>query len=507
MVKSMSSLRRQFHLHSTVVGRQSTIVGKTSVLLMAAVGWTGCGLEGLVSNGSGDDFSRPVISLSGGVEFNLLPSGDEMEAAPTLAFTDSTGEVVEPVADDLFEDRYRIDLPVGVYSVGRLVAERNQVKLARYFGDVGDEFDTVEVTAADVDIDSTAIAMIIDTYLSAFDTNLQVLSGENVQATIERLQAGFASDTPARRVRDRIAEFYALADPDVERDIFRAPDFGLESAPDPNDPSAVVQLPVANESTINVVWLTRSGPSGLDVATTTTAFDQDLALAAFDSQLEGCSDPDNIKIVFEVNFNQGQLDQNCSAIVRDKWLRGVGDAGKRMFFVGGVHEDSVEPTDQAVRAELNAQLGNRGSWTPNSVPMFDDGTNGDASAGDNIWTVTFTVPRGTRMGYKFTWGFQGDSWTGTEEWPGNQRVVEAIDVNGDNFVRRRDNFGDESTNKDQINLYANGSGAVTWNTDANEDGFLDARELPLDQDNDCAFEDFVTPSSVAPATIECEEGM
>ncbi|MEM7675990.1 MAG: choice-of-anchor X domain-containing protein [Myxococcota bacterium] len=459
-----------------------------------------------MSNGPADDFSRPVVVLNGSLPIDVRTPPEDVteDSTSPIYFVDAAGERVDPVSDDLSENTYQLRLPVGVYQNGQVVAEQNQVRLARYFGLIGDEFDTQVTDGADVDFESTAIAMIIDTYLSAYDKTLQVISGENIDSAIERIKASFETDSPARRVRDRVAELYALARADRVLPIFNAPDFGTVAGNDPNNPDLTVQLPVSNESTINPVWLDRFGPSGIDVATTTTAFDADLGLAAFMSQLEGCPDPDQIQVVFEVNFNEGSLDQNCSSIVRDKWLRGVGDAGKRMFFVGGVHEESIQPEDTTVRAELNAVLGNRGSWTPNTVPMFDDGTNGDAAAGDNIWTVSFTMPRGVRVGYKYTWGLQGASWTGTEEWPGNQRVLEVTDVNGDNFVLRRDAFGDETTNKDNTNAFTRGNGQVSWTTDANEDGFLDARELPLDVDNNCTLDAFVTPSAVAPATVECE---
>lgn len=509
---------RSQHSQSILQFRAGTALGAsiaTSVVLSVAVSGvlSGCGVEGLLSNTDGD-FDMPVVRLSGTVAFDLRPPapdetdpGDE-PPPPILVFTDSSGESVEPVSDDVFAEAYELELPVAIYQSGKLTATRNQVRLARYFGEIGDQFDTFELSTANLDIDSTAVAMILDTYLAAFETNLQAVSGQNIDAAISRIERAFGEDTPARRVRDRIREFYALADPEQVRTIFAEPDFTTELRPDPANPGGVIRVPVANASTINVVWLQRNGPDGIDVATTTTTFNLDLAQASVDSQLEGCRDPDNIKVVFEVNFNSGQLDANCSTIVRDKWLRGVSDPGKQMFFVGGVHEESIEPTDSTLRAELNASLGNRGSWTPNSVPMFDDGTNGDATAGDNIWTVTFTMPKGTRVGYKFTWGFQGDSWTGTEEWPGNQRILEATDVNGDDFVRRRDAFGDETTNKDRSNLLA-GGGTVNFDTDANDDGFIDARELPFDDNADCRLDiddgdAFVTPSSVAPATVECE---
>ncbi|MEO1336918.1 MAG: hypothetical protein AAFV29_14825, partial [Myxococcota bacterium] len=279
--------------------------------------FTACGIEGLVSNGTSDDFSRPVVEINGGLAIDVRPPADEVtEDTPSpVYFVDAAGEVIEPVSDDVTDSTYQLRLPIGVYENGLVVAEQNQVRLARYFGVIGDEFDTQTTDGADLDFDSTAVALIIDTYLAAFDKTLQVISGANVDRAIARIRASFDSDSPARRVRDRVAELYALGRTDRVLPIFNEPDFGTVAGADPNNPDLVVQVPVANESTINPLWLERFGPDGINVATTTTAFDADLGLAALASQLEGCPDPDQIQVVFEVNFNDGTLDQNCSSIV------------------------------------------------------------------------------------------------------------------------------------------------------------------------------------------------
>ncbi len=211
---------------------------------------------------------------------------------------------------------------------------------------------------------------------------------------------------------------------------------------------------------------------------------------------DGCLDPERIRVVFEVDFNDGRKDGNCDNINRFKWVRD--EPGKQMFIVGGVHRDSP-----IQNPELDRAMGNRGGWTPNQVPMFDDGTNGDVTAGDNIWTVYFDVPRGARLGYKYTWGKWGQLFSGTEEWPGNEHLIEAVDVNGDNIVYRRDNFGDEATNKNKSNLNRRGNGSITWDTDVNGDGIPDARERPLDLDLDCTLDEWVTPAGIGPLTIEC----
>jgi hypothetical protein len=212
-----------------------------------------------------------------------------------------------------------------------------------------------------------------------------------------------------------------------------------------------------------------------------------------------------MRVVLTVNFNEGIKDDNCQAINRTKWLKPK--PGNSMFFTGGVHTESPIRDD-----DINKRLG---GWVPNIVPMYDDGTNGDFSAGDGIWTITFDLPVGMRIGYKYTWGANGDLWTGTEEWPGNQRILEVVDVNGDRMLIRNDNFGDETTNKDLVNLNWNGSGSVTWTTDVSgmilddtgskvSDGIPDTRERMADTNDDCLLDTWVTPANITPIAGPCD---
>ena len=129
-------------------------------------------------------------------------------------------------------------------------------------------------------------------------------------------------------------------------------------------------------------------------------------------------------------------------------------------------------------------------------------------AGDNIWTITFDLPRGSpgnylRMGYKYTWGTRGAQWSGSEEWPGNSRILEVVDLNGDNIVYKRDVFSDEATNKDNSNLNLNGNGAINWTTDLHGCGFAEVHEQPFDAANTCKCGDWHTPKSVGPINVAC----
>jgi hypothetical protein len=226
----------------------------------------------------------------------------------------------------------------------------------------------------------------------------------------------------------------------------------------------------------------------------TASFDRMLAMVAEAYRPAGCPDPTRLRTVFTVDFNAGRKNGNCGSSERFKWA--VDKPGKQMYFVGWLHKDS--PIQDPLVA---AQLGNS---TPNQIPMRDDGTGGDETAGDNIWSVSFDLPRTARVGYKYTWGLRGAPWTGSEEWPGNSRLLEIFDVNGDELVYRRDVFGDEATNKDRQNGNTRGNGIVEWTTNLRGFG-IETRELEIDTDEDCTPDTWLQPKSVGPLTEACTE--
>ncbi len=208
-----------------------------------------------------------------------------------------------------------------------------------------------------------------------------------------------------------------------------------------------------------------------------------------------------IRVVFTADFREGRLDGNCAKIDRFKWTEsGPGP----MHFTGGVHPDDLLPISQDERSRIHRMLG---AWVPNVIRMYDDGTNGDLVAGDGIWTIVFDLPVGLRMGYKYTYGPDRHPWGGTEEWPGNQRILEIRDVNGDHFVTRHDDYGDEATNKDQANLNGrNPDQILQWDEDVNQDGIPDTMERPYDLDGDCTLDDWVLLSTATPITVPCPGG-
>ncbi|MFM7199757.1 MAG: choice-of-anchor X domain-containing protein [Myxococcota bacterium] len=151
------------------------------------------------------------------------------------------------------------------------------------------------------------------------------------------------------------------------------------------------------------------------------------------------------------------------------------DPDATMFITGALHEES-EIQDPTFENVLGSMTPNQAGWE-----MYDDGTHGDEVSGDQVFTRVFKLPEGLRIFYKYTWGKVGEKWTGTEEWPGNNRLLEVRDVNGDGYVWRYDHAKDEASNKDKVNLFGNvpGGVAVTWDSDLQGDGYLETQEGPI----------------------------
>jgi lysophospholipase L1-like esterase len=80
-----------------------------------------------------------------------------------------------------------------------------------------------------------------------------------------------------------------------------------------------------------------------------------------------------------------------------------------------------------VRVVLRVLLGDRpgpayvvgsdeqlGAYEPNAMGMHDDGTHGDQRAGDGVWSLEATFPRGKRVFYMYTAGGRRGEWEGLD---------------------------------------------------------------------------------------------
>lgn len=454
-------------------------IQRVSTLAAASLLLGGCGLESVFNNYGGDDFTQPVSTIRGSVPF----------PAPTFTVVDPAGNELPPFATKVADGQYEVQLVAGAYSGLRLRASQGQGVFEAFVPTLESEG---SVEGVNLDAESTATVKVVEGLLGPNQTTLSKLSDDLLCITGKKLAPRYASPGPAAdlvRIMDRVSG-RANLEVTTETLVFQSPVVTVDDA----------GLYVVETSALNPDWASRANfdydGDGI-INQTTDAFDAVFVEVLKTTELSAPPDPTLVRTVFSVDFNAGKLNGACGEIERFRWVRN--EPGRSMFFVGGIHQTS--PVQDTV---VDAMLGNRGGWTPNQIPMYDDGTHGDRVAGDNVWSTSFDLPRGVRIGYKYTWGSKGDLWTGTEEWPGNQRILEVADVNGDGYVARFDNFGDEATNKDLANLNPKAGGTLDWNEDLNGDGYPEAREVPADVDNDCVPDEFVTPEWVPALTVSCE---
>lgn len=64
-----------------------------------------------------------------------------------------------------------------------------------------------------------------------------------------------------------------------------------------------------------------------------------------------------------------------------------------------------------------------GNWTPNTIRMVDDKTEGDEKANDQIYTLMLQVPAGITLEYKYTNSGPHGVWEGDEAPGKNRRIV------------------------------------------------------------------------------------
>ena len=64
-----------------------------------------------------------------------------------------------------------------------------------------------------------------------------------------------------------------------------------------------------------------------------------------------------------------------------------------------------------------------GSWIPNIARLYNDGSHGDVTAYDNIWTIELQLPVGAEIEYKYTNSGAEGSWNPGEEFPYLNRKI------------------------------------------------------------------------------------
>lgn len=464
------------------------IIGIASLAAAA----TGCGLENFLSNVGHAPYPRPASAFRGAAAWTGA-NGSQ------LGVLDAAGNPLsdpEPVfSRSVSAGTYELKLASASYTFLRVTGRAGDMTFRHIVPEIGEE-----TTLTGVDLDDRAVteAMLVEANLSARGLSFAQLSPAAYAGAHAQIQADLDAPGPAQDLLRAVRRLIAAANPTtsaIDPDLFRVPVLDASWA--------VVSHPINDDFLArNVVDYTGDGVRDRDSA----AFDALLATAAQKYKPEGCPDPTQVRLVFTVDFRAGHLSGNCGPIDRFKWT--VDKPGKQMFFVGWVHKES-EVQDPAINNLLGASV-------PNQVAMYDDGTNGDLVAGDGIWTKTFDLPvdptgKKLRIGYKYTWGLRGQPWTGSEEWPGNSRIIQVDQVATaqgggllhPGIVYRFDTYGDEASNKDNSNLNFNGHGTITWDTDLHGCGVPEARETKFDNDACACLPWRPAPASVSTINVAC----
>jgi len=392
------------------------------IVMLAAL--SGCGLESLFGAGIHSAYDRPSSKITGSAGWQGL-------GAYQFVVLDGNGAALEkeqgPFLLTAGGGSYEIRLPSSTYSMHRVQARAGHLLLRALVPYVGKES---TVGAVNMDARDMTETLIVEANLSATGQSLALLNSSAYddpvtgEGTRKKIRAAF--DAPAATATPDQLATQALLQM-VERIIPRGdplsgdPVPGFFTVPVFDSTFTVVNTPSISGSPLLATWLTQQNTFGNPVDYTGDAV-ADVTTAAFDTQLgqvaqlykpEGCPDPTKIRLVFTVDFNPGCQSGSGGPLNRFLWT--TDKPNKQMFFVGWVHTSSGFQ-DPAIGKLL-------GNGVPNIIAMYDSGTNGDEVAGDGIYTIYFDVPRDPtgvrklRIGYKYTWGFQGQQWSGSEEWP------------------------------------------------------------------------------------------
>jgi len=450
-----------------------------SFLLLALC--AGCGIENFGNLGR-SEYARPASAISG---TSYWPDPQPSQ------FSATDGEnVIAPFLVNISGQNYEVQLPSSKYSMIEVTGQVGNIALRAIIPSIGEESKVQNVA---LDERSITEAIIVEARLSADGMKLKQITPDAYLGTRNLIYQAFDRSGPTQELLQmvtRIIQRYDATVSQISPDFFNVPIY---------DSSYVVKQRAVSPSWIARQQFDYTGDGRIDLDS--VEFDQKLAEVAQLYSPAGCPDPNNLRVVFTVDFNVGAKNGNCATVDRFKWA--TDKPGKSMFFVGWVHKDSPLQ-DPAVNSKLGAS-------TPNQIQMYDDGTNGDEVAGDNVWTVSFVIPKGDpatgqvfRVGYKFTWGTKGALWTGSEEWPGNSRILEVVDVNGDGFVYRHESWGDEASNKDASNLNTKSTGTITWTTDLHGCG-PEARENTYDFKTCGCASAIETPKGIGPINVACTQ--
>lgn len=469
---------------------------RAATALLLGILASGCGIEELVM---GVVVGEPETPIPGSIPAGAARLKGEMPGITsevTLSFYTPTGVVIEPLQLNVDyaanPATWTAVLPVNQHHFNvRVVSDGGGVIRKAI---VADPYAEEITTAPPLDAESTTLALALEMKLPASgDAATPTPAGPTPTATeAPATPTGTPTDTPSGGTPAPRVAPHASGQPGLGAFPCEGVDTFFEALRGQiatgSGPAALLFAEVSDELSAGATtWpAVVSSPGDLDETVGPLA-----AAAAASAPADGTLTPGSYRVIMGVVRSQGYPNFKCVPVDIDKWVNP--SAGDRMFFTGGIHDDSPVQ-DPIIQNNVFP------NWVPNMLPMSDDGLRGDEVAGDDIWTISFILPEGLRMGYKYTFGAQGENWTGTEEWPGNQRLMEVVDVNGDGYVARFDVFADEAANKDKQNAWAPDT-TVDFTTDLNGDGYLEAQEQPADYiGGDCVRDGWWQPFTLPPVT-------
>ncbi len=465
-----------------------------------------CGLETLTMNSFGGDHPAPIPPP----ETHLLGSvalagafGAAWKANPVLLLRDGAGNTVAPVNIDF--PKIATATTVGLFDINLPTStDFNHLRVAAIVGAAVVEavapsvMQGTKVTiAAPLDTTSTAASLVAQALARLVrlkegappaQLSLTAIPGPgNLDPLLEPkglITAAVSANGAGVQLAQLVGRSIEAA---VTAPSSAGPVLGTVRLGGDGKPTAVLSDTAVVALDKHALNLDLNGDSVNDTSDEAEAsLDAALVAAIKDLKLTVCLDPQRIRTLVSVDFNAGRLDGNCRPLDRFRSLdpKEIAHDSRQIFFAGGIHADSPVQ-DQTIHQML-------GAWVPNVIPMYDDGTHGDEKAGDNIWTVQFDLPAGAIIAYKYTYGTPGQGWTGTEEWPGNQRLLRIEDKNGDGLVARRDLFGDETSNKDKSNALLPSNGGK-GTLDSKTSPF--AAEMPIDPAGLCKATGYWMPAA------------
>ena len=390
------------------------------------LGLGGCGLESCAGFGNFEPTPEPEAEITGVVDELPTDLANRVNGAELRVQAVSVDGAVLAEGLTRVGERFRLLLGPGLDHFNVRLVARGGSMVLKSFAPEAAAGDVVDVGS--LGLRSTAAAQIAERYAVRERRNL----ASTPTGTLTEVLANADSE------QDDVAAFRSLVET-----ILNATD------PVTGEPAFEITGSAADGAAL--------GQSGVAEASYAAALE-----AAVDASLVPVvCDPSLIRVMFTVDASGQAKDGNGAA----QFIRQPTKEGKIFL---GITLDPNSPVPDSART-LRPRL------TPNDAQteMFDDGTRGDEVEGDGVFTRLLDLPRGMRVLYKYTNGSAGEGFTGTEEWPGNARILQVEDAltgtqSGapDCLVIRRDSFGDESSNKNFVNLHARlGGGDLGYEDD------------------------------------------